>query len=281
MEAKGIYVSDDKWHHLAVTVNHSRNVGNLYVDYALVNSFSVDTLGGIIGGHLTAGATYENMKTTNALKGNIDELAMYEMSLPVNVIQNYATTMPTGKEMGTMVYLPFNKSEMQQDHSQRIMPSGVSIKQTRDNHGNYSLQRDTILSEAVANAHCDREFFAPINNTGQRENLKFSYVADKQNLLLNLDEPDANLEKTNVYIIVSDVADLNGNLMASPLMMDLYVYRNPLRWTVKQLNVKTQYGETTSLEATITNQRADATTTRWSSCPYGLRPRRPAARWRP
>ena len=254
VEAKGIYVSDDKWHHLAVTVNRSRNVGNLYVDYALVNSFSVDTLGGIIGGHLTAGATYENMKTTNALKGNIDELAMYEMSLPVNVIQNYATTMPTGKELGTMVYLPFNKSEMQQDHSQRIMPSGVSIKQTRDNQGNYSLQRDTIVSETVATAHCDREFFAPINNTGQRENLKFSYVADKQNLLLNLDEPDANLEKTNVYITVSDVADLNGNLMASPLMMDLYVYRNPLRWTVKQLNVKTQYGETTTLEATITNQ---------------------------
>ena len=254
VEAKGIHVSDDKWHHLAVTVNRSRNVGNLYIDYNVANTFSVDTLGGIIGGHLTAGATYENMKTSDALKGNIDELAMYEMSLPVNIIKNYATTMPSGKELGTMVYLPFNQSEMQQDHSQRLMPSGVSIKQTRDNQGGYSLQRDTILSEAVATAHCDRELFAPINNTGRRENLRFSYVADKQNLLMNLDEPDAALEKTNVYITVSDVADLNGNLMASPLMMDLYIYRNPLRWTVKQLNVKTKYGETTTLEATITNQ---------------------------
>ena len=254
VDAKGTYVSDDKWHHLAVTMSRSRNVGNLYIDYNLVNTFSVDTLGGIIGGHLTAGATYENMKTTSALKGYIDELAMYEMSLPVNVIKEYATTMPTGKELGTMVYLPFNVTEMQQDHSQRIMPSGVSIKQTRDNQGNFSLQRDTIISEAVATAHCDREYFAPINNTGQRENLKFSYVADKQNLLLNLDEPDANLEKTKVYITVSDVADLNGNLMASPVMMELYVYRNPLRWSAKQLNVKTHYGETTTIEATITNQ---------------------------
>ena len=253
VEANGIFVNDDKWHHLAVTMNRSRNVGNLYIDYALVNSFSVDTLGGIIGGRLTAGATYENMKTSDALKGNIDELAMYEMSLPVNVIKNYATTMPSGKEMGTMVYLPFNKSEMQQDHSQRIMPSGVSIKQTRDNQGNYSLQRDTIVSEAIDAAHYDRDVFAPINNTGQRENLKFSYVADKQNLLMNLDEPDANLEKTNVYITVSDVADLNGNLMASPLMMELYIHRNPLRWTVNQLSVKTQYGEPATVEATITN----------------------------
>ena len=254
VEAKGIHVSDDKWHHLAVTVNRSRNVGNLYIDYNSVNTFSVDTLGGIVGGQLAAGATCTDRLFSNALKGNIDELAMYEMSLPVNVIQNYATTMPSGKELGTMVYLPFNVTEVQPDNTQRIMPSGVSIKQTRDSHGEYSLERDTIISKAVADACCDREYFAPINNTGQRENLNFSYVADRQNLLLNLDESEANLEKTNVYIVVKGVSDLQGNQIASPVMMDLYVYRNPLRWTVKQLSVKTKYGESATLEATITNQ---------------------------
>ena len=253
VEGKGIHVSDDKWHHLAVTVNRSRNVGNLYIDYNLVNTFSVDTLGGIVGGQLTAGAICEDRQFSDALKGNIDELAMYEMSLPVNVIKNYATTMPSGKELGTMVYLPFNVTEVQSDNTQRIMPSGVSIMQTRDGQGDYSQQRDTIISKAVATARCDREFFAPINNTGQRENLKFSYVADRQNLLMNLDEPDANLEKTNVYIVVKGVSDLQGNQIASPVMMDLYVYRNPLRWTAKQLSVKTQYGEAATIEATITN----------------------------
>ena len=50
-----------------------------------------------------------------------------------------------------------------------------------------------------------------------------------------------------------DVADLNGNTMASPLTMNVYVYRNPLRWDVKHLNFTAPYGEGITFEATVRN----------------------------
>ena len=52
-----------------------------------------------------------------------------------------------------------------------------------------------------------------------------------------LDVPEPNIEKTNVYVVVKDVADLQDNLMASPAILNLYVYRNPLRWNEKRLKL--------------------------------------------
>ena len=249
------HYNDGAWHHMAVTLNRARNVGNLYIDNELMQSFAVDTLGGIYGGTLAAGVTYVDAYTTsNALAGNIDELALYEMTLPLNVIKDYASTTPTGREMGTLVYLPFSRSEVQKDHSQRMVASGQSLKQSRDNQGNYSTRLDVIIPDSELEAVSDRENYAPIDNTGQRENLNYSYVADKQNLLINIDEPAQNLEKTHVYITVRDVADVNGNLMENPVMMDLYVYRNPLRWSEKRLNIFTDYGFENRVEVTIQNQ---------------------------
>lgn len=246
--------NDGAWHHMAVTVNRARNVGNLYVDQNLVQSFAVDTLGGILGGTLAAGITYEDAYTTSGgLAGNIDELALYEMTLPVNVIKDYASMMPSGREMGTLVYLPFSRSEKQKDNTQRLVASGESIKQTRDNQGNYSTRMDVIVPDSVMDKVSDRENYAPIDNTGQRENLNYSYVTDNQNLLINIDEPAQNMEKTHVYITVRDVADLNGNLLESPVMMDLYVYRNPLRWSEKRLNIETYYGYGSTVDVVIKN----------------------------
>ena len=246
--------NDGVWHHLAVTLNRSRNVGNLYVDQQLLNTFAVDTLGGILGGTLAAGATYKDAYTpSDAIEGNIDEIAFYEMTMPVNVIKDYASVTPSGREMGTLVYLPFSRSEMQKSHEQRLVASGQSIKQSRDNQGNYSTRMDVIIPDDVVEQVSDRENYAPIDNSGKRENLNYSFVADKQNLLINIDEPAANIEKTNVYVTVRDVADLNGNLMETPVMMDLYVYRNPLRWGGKHLNIETYYGEGATISVTIQN----------------------------
>ncbi len=248
------YVSDGMWHHVAVTVNRARNVGNLYIDQKLKQSFAVDTLGGIRGDYLAAGAVYENTSTVrDALKGNIDELAMYEMTLPTNIIESFANMTPSGRELGTMVYLPFSRSEKLGNNQQRLMPYGLSIMAERDNQGNYSTRRDTIVTPEVMEAMGDRTNYAPMKNMGNVENLHFSYVADKQNLLINLDEPDVSLEKSNVYIIVKEVADLNGNLMASPIVMNLFVYRNPLRWSEKRKTVEVVYGEETVFQVKLSN----------------------------
>ena len=246
---------DGAWHHTAVTINRTRNVGNIYVDQKLKQTFPIDTIGGIDGNNLYLGATYTDAHTpTKLIKGNIDELAMYEMALPENILKNYANLTPTGEEMGTLLYLPFSRSEVQTDNSQRLMPTGISLKRYKDNHGNIvETRRDTIVVQDVIEACADRGKYAPMRNIGKLENIKFSYVADGKDLLINLDVPDYQIEKTNVFITVKEVTDLQGNMMASPIVMDLYAYRNPLRWKVKRTSVEAMYGEGATVEVAIEN----------------------------
>lgn len=249
------FYADGSWHHVAVTVNRSRNVGNLYVDQSLKQTFPVDTLGGIDGNNLALGATYTDAHTpTDLLEGNIDEVSFYEMVLPENMLKNYSNLTPYGSEMGLLAYLPFSRSELQSDNSQRLMPTGISLKKYKDNHGNIvESRRDTLISQDVITANADRTNYAPMKNIGNLENIKFSYVADGKDLLINLDVPDYQIEKNNIFLTVKEVADLQGNLMASPIVMDLYVYRNPLRWTVKRKSVEAMYGDGATVELTIEN----------------------------
>ena len=250
-----VYANDGQWHHAALTISRSRNVGCLYLDQKLRNTFAVDTIGGIDGNMLAAGATYVDDETIeDPITGNIDEIAMMEMALPESGIKSFSSTTPTGKEMGLLTYLSFSQSERQSSNEMRLMPSGVSLKRYKDTAtGEWTTQRDTVVAQADIDRLYDRTLYAPMHDNQEMENIKFSYVADGKDLLINLDVPEANIEKTNVYVIVKEVADLQGNLMASPAMLDLYVYRNPLRWADKRLTLTSTYGEEYSFTATIKN----------------------------
>ena len=247
--------SDGKWHHVALTINRSRNVGSLYFDNNLTKTFAVDTIGGISGNLLAAGATYLDANTVeNAITGNIDEIAMYEMALTPGGIKRFSSITPSGEEKGMLAYLNFSKNERQMSNEIKLVPSGVSLRRYKDTTtGEFTSQCDTIVDNADVMRLYDTSDFAPMHDTQTLENIKFSYVADGKDLLVNLDVPDANIEKTNVYIVVNDVADMQGNIMASPTVLDLYVYRNPLRWSDKRIRLETSYGETQTFEATVKN----------------------------
>jgi hypothetical protein len=75
---------------------------------------------------------------------------------------------------------------------------------------------------------------APIQFSQELRNLNFSFVGRDNQLLVNIDENDAHINKRNLYVTVTDVPDMNGNYMASPSTMAFYVDRNPLRWQMKR-----------------------------------------------
>ena len=255
VNASGFY-HDGSWHHVAVSVNRAQNVGRLFVDEKLEQSFPVDTLGGIQGNALYLGTTFNAQLSTfnSTMAGYIDELAMFEMALPENVLKLISKNSPSGEEIGLLAYLPFSRSERQTDNTQRLMPTGLSLKKYKDNHGNIVENHvDTIVSEEVIALHADRRSYAPMVNAGKLENIKYSYVARDNELFINLDVPDYQIEKTNVYVTVKEVADLQGNLMASPVAMDFYVYRTPLRWNVKRKTINVKYGEGATVDLTIEN----------------------------
>ena len=250
-----VKVNDSQWHHVALTVSRSRNVGNLFIDKSLKKTFAVDTLGGIHGNNLAAGATYVDANTAeNAINGYIDEIGMYEMALSENIIKTTATTTPTGEEMGLLAHLNFGRYEVQLDNQQRLMPTGISLKRYYDAAtGEFTAVCDTLVSQATVDLLADKMYHAPMHDQPTLENIKYSYVAKDNEMFINLDVPASAIEKTNVMVTVKDVADLNGNVMASPAIMDIYVYRNPLRWNIKQLTKTIHYNEESSFEAVVQN----------------------------
>ena len=257
------------WHHYAMTVSRSRNVANIYLDCKLVASVAADSLSGITGDEICLGATYVDKNTeADVMSGNIDEVAMFSSVLPLNLIETYAYNTPSGRESALIAYLPFEVSERGYYNQMQLVPTGESLKRYIDNQGNESIRRDTLV--AVSDQIADKEFYAPMHSNSNLDNLNYSFVAKDNELLVQIDEPDFLIEKTNVYVTVKEVADLNGNLMASPVTLNLYVYRNPLRWNVKRITRDVKFGEGLTFEATISNVSGQTQTFELMDLPYWM-----------
>ena len=246
-------VNDGAWHHVAVTENNTRNVGNIYVDGLMKESFTVDTIGGISYNDMTLGACpVAGGALKDKLKCNIDELGLFNMVLPENTIKRYMTQTPNGQEMGLRGWLSCSVYERQNNNIVRVMPSGVSLKRYKAD-GIIQEQRDTIVAAALLENVADLANYASMTESEPVDNIDFSYVVKDNELVINLGESDDKLERTNVYVTVKDVPDLRGNLLQSPVMMDLYVYRAPLRWKVKQQRVTANYLEGATFDLTVEN----------------------------
>lgn len=267
--ANNVLTDLSTWHHYAMTVSRSRNVANIYLDCKLVASVAADSLSGIIGDEISLGATYVDKNTdSDVMSGNIDEVAMFSSVLPLNLIETYAYNTPSGRESALIAYLPFEASERDYYNQMQLVPTGVSLKRYIDNQNNESIRRDTLV--AVNDEMADKEFYAPMRSKSMLENLKYSFVAKDNELLVQIDEPDFLIEKTNLYVTVKEVADLNGNLMESPVTLNLYVYRNPLRWNVKRLAREVKSGEGATFEATISNVSGQTQTFELIDLPYWM-----------
>ncbi len=248
------FVSEGSWHHFAMTVSRSQNVSNVYVDKKLVESFPADSVGGIMGNDITLGATFvDKGKHTNVMKGHIDELGLFSSVLPVNLIKEYSNHTPLGTMSALLAYLDFGRSEKLDNNQQHLEPTGISLKRYVDSLGKLEERRDTLLSDEEVKALAARDFYAPMVSNSQMDNLRYSYVANDNELYVNVNEPDFLIEKTNIYVTLKEIPDLQGNLMASPVTLNLYVYRNPLRWDVKRIEKDVRYGEGVTFEATVKN----------------------------
>ena len=246
------YVSDTQWHSFALTVSRNRNVANIYLDKKLIETFAADSLSGFAGDIISLGSTYHKDGATDALTGNIDEVGMFESVLPTNLLYEYTTHTPISTTKPLMFYLDFGRSEHMDNNQMRLQPTGISIKRYVDSQGKLLERRDTLL--VVDEALADRNYYAPMNSNAQLENLKYKYVAKDNELLIELEEPEFVVEKTNVYVTVKEIPDMQGNLMASPLTMNLYVYRNPLRWETKKIDTAVDYGCGTEFVVNIQNK---------------------------
>ena len=214
---------DDSWHHFAIAVN--RNAGNaqVFLDGALNTYFDAGKLGGFSATSLYLGARRWTEAgqmvdhTDMYLKGQVDELRLWNMALPSTIINKNYNVCPKGSEMGLMMYLPFSKYIRNSANVQEMVFSGED------------LVTDSTL--VTGGSRLASEEKAPVRAKGPEVSIPFTFVVNKDALVINLmDTPEA-LEKTTVNFTVKDVSDLNGNLMQSPVTWSAYINRNQLKWS--------------------------------------------------
>ena len=244
MEFKlGNTYSDDAWHHYAMTVNRAHQVASIYVDNVLKAQFSTENLGGMSGddfylGNMVwheQGLNNDVLHQYNAMTGHLDGICLFEQALPVSLIKRYSTKAIGGSEKGLITYLNFDRQERQKNGDIVLRPYVLSQKIHYDLDGKETDKRDTVFVDTndFVRQHIDQNIGAPVQAYEELRNLNFSYVGRDNQLLVNLDELDSRINKRSVYVTVYDIPDLNGNYMASPATVAIYVDRNPLRWERK------------------------------------------------
>jgi hypothetical protein len=239
--------SDDKWHHFALTMNKAGQVANIYLDFKPKTSFSTEKIGGM-GGNLfylgnmvwnEQGPDDDKRYQQNATTGQIDGLTLFEQALPPVLIQRYGNKGLSGEEKGLVTYLDFCRQERQKSGELLLVPYALNKVIHRDADGNISERNDTVF---VVDAdqiltYIDQDNGAPIQAFEELRELNFSFVGSAHQLMVNVDELNSRINKRRIYVTVSDVPDMNGNIMASPATVALFVDRNPLRWSRRQLTI--------------------------------------------
>ncbi|MBP1541512.1 MAG: hypothetical protein ILA25_05010 [Prevotella sp.] len=287
--------SDNQWHHYAMTVNRGRNEVNIYVDKEQRATFAADSLGGISGGYpMIGGSRYDMLNEkdslethdgTTPLKGNIDELLFFEQALPPTLINTYSTKSPQGDEYGLMTFLGFERQERQKNNDIETVPYLYSKKIYLDDKREVRYQVDSISRQptgipvrdyvfvdgtSVVERYVDNTQAAPVVPYEEVKNLKFSYIGRGNQLLVDLDEPGARLNRRHVYVTVRDVEDKNGNRMASPKTACYLVYNSSLEWLVNKVDHTVKYGSGEQIEMPFYNNSAVNHTYKIENCPKWL-----------
>ena len=243
--------SDNRWHHYVMTVNRSRHVASIYVDQELRAQFATDSLGGMTGdfylGNMVwkeEGKENDKVHQENPLTGYIDGLALFEQALPKTLIKRYSEKALGGSEMGLKTYIDFERQERQQNNEIVLVPYARSKVVKCDMDGNI-VDGDSVFVNPIADImkRIDTEMGAPIQAYEELHNLNFSFVGRDNRILVNIDELEKRINKRTVYATVRDIPDLNGNFMASPATVSMFIDLNPLRWSKKTLTQTIMVGD--------------------------------------
>ena len=239
LRATGDY-ANGLWHHYVLAVNRTFNNASIYVDGQMVNTFSTDSLGALgdvmmLGGvPTTPGGSQQNL-----FRGNIDDFVLFEQALPKSLVETYDNLSPQGDELGLIALLTFSE---QKENSNNIMEEIFSVNNRRvfktpDGTVVNKIQPLVISPDSATLATlADHNDHAPVRERDLLTKMNFNWSFNNDELLININMPDREINKNNIYITVRNVEDLNGNRTVSPIMWQVYVNKNTLVWNSEGIN---------------------------------------------
>ena len=242
--------NDANWHHLAINVLRSGNT-IVYVDGEAVGQVASTNVPALQTSYMYLGAqrvkvdegSYEML---NKLKGQIDEIRVWNATLNAKVLRERMYSRLYGTEPGLVAYYPFEEEKL--DANMQVVTEGSAKDMVTNRH------QATGYKNSYHEIACTDEAPAlkPVN---KESNVNYSFVASERGIVINLDEEANRIEGVTVNITVKDVLDLNGN-MSLPISWTALVKRNQLLWFEDELDVVGRIGEEKKFTAMITNQSA-------------------------
>jgi len=256
-------VSDDQWHHLSFVVDRVANIASLYVDGELAGQRSASNFGSPYGTYRLGSCRYQKTANTSVdtlyMKGYVDQIALWNLAQPHNVVRQRMNQGCDGSELGLLAYIPF------EEHVSLVSGGGTQVEFSDDYlHNQYDTdtQKNVVSREkAFADVQMSDllpsiDVFAPVKEKGKIRYLSFNFITKENELLINLNEAPKDIERTTVNLTVMGVEDKNGNEMEQPVTWSAFINRNMVRWETQKKVITIDASETvnTTFEMTITNK---------------------------
>ena len=236
-------LTDGNWHHCVLVISKTYNAGSLYIDNQLLLMFPTTGIGALAG---------TSVWLADGLKGNIDDVCLFEQALPAELIAEFGKQTPNGEEMGLINLLTFSCVKRNASNVMEQMFTPDNRRVFRDANGNVVAKSQPLLVDDLS-AQADKSNYAPVRDRGLLTNLPFNWTYQQADLLINIKAQPREINKRTMYLTVRDVEDLNGNRLPSPVMWTVYANLNSIVWAERSLQVTTDYEQSqiTNLKSQI------------------------------
>ena len=235
-------LTDGNWHHCVLVVSKTYNAGSLYIDGQLKFNFPTVGLGALSG---------TSVWLADGLKGNIDDVCLFEQALPAELIAEFGKQSPTGEEMGLINLLTFSCVKRNSSGVMEQVFSPDNQRVFRDANGKVVEKVQPLLIDDLT-PQADKSNYAPVRDRGLLTNLPFNWTYQESELLINIKAQPREINKRTMYLTVRDVEDLNGNRLPSPVMQTVYANLNSIVWGGRSLQIVTDYEQSSVARNTTT-----------------------------
>lgn len=250
-DAGTISLTDNAWHHVALNVLR-QGAAAVYVDgvrrltatASNVGSIATDNI--IIGARRTAiTAGSDNIFDRN-LKGEIDEVRVWDATLNANKLISNRKVRLTGNEDGLVAYYPFEKNV--RDQFEQLVTQG-----TADDMINSSLTAQFTSLDPQSQGLEFSDEAPALRPKPVETNVSFNYTASDTKIVIDIDEDPATIEGCTLNFTVRYLTDENGNY-SEPVMWSAFINKNQLVWAENSLSAELQQTTTNTLTATVVNK---------------------------
>lgn len=238
-------VTDGQWHHAALVTN-TRGNAVLYLDAIEEQSITSDSLNGFAGPALWIGQrgwyTGAIPNSDKFYSGNVDELRIWKTARTLEQIDRDRFNKLSGDEPGLDEYYPFEEYTVSQ---------GVaSVTSTLNNQSSSAL---AVTTDVVTSGATEEQVSPTIKLPRPVEAVNFTYVINGDKIIITPTANDADMENVELDFTVSNVQDLNGNYLESPVTWTAYVDRNQVVWQDDYFSFDTVVGHSVTFTTQVVN----------------------------